>query len=448
MKQIHQRQRQRAPRLCPDFSFGDVVNPMCRFGFIRCLLPFAAFFALSASALFAMADDAASDASSTDVRVRFEVRIPCQGSDNGARPDVFIAGNIKPLGRWRPDGLKLERGDDGVYRAEFSASPETRVEFKATLGTWQSVEEDAEGRDTPNREFKVKAPEDGLPQLIRVTVERWSSQRQHTASSVTGKLIFHEQVASQHLTRPRNVSVWLPPGYDASDERYPVLYLHDGQNLFDAATAAFGVEWQVDETATRLIKAEEIPAVVIVGIWNTSDRIDEYTLTKDRRLERGGRGLDYIQFLSEELKPFIDRTYRTQTEPEFTLIGGSSLGGLISLHACIEKPDVFGACLAFSPSLGWDDERLLKSLRSDTTWPDRVHLWFSMGTHEGSDIKSHAANLERAHRLRDLLKPAQAETTLPVHFHEFEKGTHDEKSWALQFGVGLKSVLGTPIPTR
>jgi len=406
---------------------------------------FIAISTLSASAQFSIADDTEADVK--DVRVRMEVSIP-EPENNEAKPDVFIAGNIKPLGRWRPDGLKLERDGDGVYRAEFSVPPETRVEFKATMGTWQSVEKAGDGRDIPNRQFAVKQSADGLPQVIKISVERWSSSDHNLKSSVTGKLILHEQVASQHLTRLRNVSVWLPPGYDASDERYPVLYLHDGQNLFDAATAAFGVEWQVDETATRLVKAEEIPAVIIVGIWNTSDRIDEYTLTKDRRLERGGRGLDYIQFLSEELKPFIDRTYRTQTEPEFTLIGGSSLGGLISLHACIKKPDVFGACLAFSPSLGWDDERLLKSLQSDTTWPDKVRLWFSMGALEGSDIKSHAANLGRAHQLRDLLKPAQADTTVPFHFDEFEKGTHDEKSWALQFGVGLKSVLGTPIPAR
>jgi predicted alpha/beta superfamily hydrolase len=291
----------------------------------------------------------------------------------------------------------------------------------------------------------VKESADGLPQVIRVTVERWSSLDHHLKSSVTGNLILHEQVASQHLTRPRNVSVWLPPGYDESDKRYPVLYLHDGQNLFDAATAAFGVEWQVDETATRMIEADEIPPAIIVGIWNTSDRIDEYTLTKDRGLERGGRGLDYVQFLCEELKPFIDRTYRTQTKREATMIGGSSLGGLISLHACMEKPDVFGACFAFSPSLGWDDERLLKSLQSGASWPDKVHLWFSMGTNEGRENRDHATNLQRAHRLRDLL---QADSQKTVHFHEFDKAAHNEKSWSVQLDPALRHVLGKPATTR
>ncbi len=368
-----------------------------------------------------------------------EVSIP-EPENKEAKPDVFLAGNIRPFGRWRPDGLKLERGDDGVYRAEFSAPPETRVEFKVTTGTWQSVEKDAEGRDIPNREFTVKASEDGLPQLIRVTVERWSSPRHRPSSSVTGKLILHEQVASQHLARPRNVSVWLPPGYGESDERYPVLYLHDGQNLFDAATAAFGVEWQVDETATRLIEAKEIRPIIVVGIWNTPDRIDEYTLTEDRQLKRGGRGLDYIQFLTSELKLLIDRTYRTLPEQNTTLIGGSSLGALISLHACIEKPDVFGACLAFSPSLGWDDERLLKTLGAGQEWPSNVQLWLSMGTNEGRDASAQATNLARVGRLRDLLKPSTKPAALPIHVQEFEKGTHDEKSWSLQFGVALKAI--------
>lgn len=416
------------------------MNPV--FLIIRCLTLFVAISTLSASAQFSIADDTEADVK--DVRVRMEVSIP-EAENKEAKPDVFLAGNIKPFGRWRPDGLKLERGDDGVYRAEFSAPPETRVEFKATMGTWQSVEKDAEGRDIPNREFTVKASEDGLPQLIRVTVERWSSPRHRPSSSVTGKLILHEQVASQHLARPRNVSVWLPPGYDESDERYPVLYLHDGQNLFDAATAAFGVEWQVDETATRLIEADQIPAAIIVGIWNTPDRMDEYTVTKDRRLERGGRGLDYIHFLTSELKPLIDRTCRTMPEQDTTYIGGSSLGGLISIHACMEQPDVFGKCFAFSPSLGWDEEQLMASLSAGRVWPKNVQLWLSMGTNEGRDANAQAANLNRAHQLRDLLKPAQTETTLPLHFQEFEMGTHDEKSWALQFSVALKSMLGQPV---
>jgi predicted alpha/beta superfamily hydrolase len=427
-------------RSIPDFCCGDVVNSIFRT--IKCLIHCSVIIALTASALFSIEDETTADAKA--VQVRLEVSIPDDGDDNGSHPDVFLAGNIRPFGRWRPDGLKLARGDDGVYRAEFSAPPDTNVEFKATLGTWQSVEKDAEGRDIPNREFKVMAPENGLPQLIRITVERWSSQRHPQASSITGNMILHEQVVSKHLTRPRNVSVWLPPGYDESGGRYPVLYLHDGQNLFDQSTAAFGVEWQVDETATRLMEAKEIPPVIIVGIWNTPERIEEYTVTKDRRLEQGGRGLDYIQFLTSELKPLIDRTYRTRPEQDSTYIGGSSLGGLISLHACMEQPDVFGKCFAFSPSLGWDEERLLESLNTGRVWPQTVQLWFSMGTNEGRGATAQAANLERAQRLRDLLKPAKAESTVPVHFHEFEKGTHDEKSWALQFSVALKSMLSPP----
>jgi predicted alpha/beta superfamily hydrolase len=127
--------------------------------------------------------------------------------------------------------------------------------------------------------------------------------------------------------------------------------------------------------------------------------MDEYTLTKDERLGHGGRGLDYIRFIAEELKPFIDRTYRTEVDRESTMIGGSSLGGLIAMHACLEKPEVFGKCLAFSPTLGWDQEELLQSFHNGTKWPVNVRLWFSMGTREGRDSETQKVTRTRAERV-------------------------------------------------
>ncbi len=374
------------------------------------------------------------------VRVLVEVTIPDVAEDTGNEStDVFLAGDHRLLGRWRPDGFKLNRTDTGVYSAEFSAAPRTQVQFKVTRGSWQTVEKDTAGRDIANRQFEVKESKDGEPQRISVKVARWGAATT-AKSSVTGTLELHKDVASRHLTQTRNVSVWLPPGYAKSDDRYAVLYLHDGQNLFDNATAAFGIEWQVDETATRLIDQNEIPPVIIVGIWKTPERIDEYTLARDSRLERGGNGLNYIRFLVEELKPLIDRTYRTRTDRESTLIGGSSLGGLISLEACLQEPDVFGMCLAFSPSLGWDQERILDTLRKDG-WPKNVHLWISMGSREGRDSETQTRNLTRARRLHELVVPFGLEPPARIRFQEFPDGSHDEKSWAAQFPAALKSVL-------
>lgn len=379
-----------------------------------------------------------SDIEEGDVRVRIEVRIPDTDSVAESEADLFLSGNIKQLGEWRPNGLKLNRNDETIYFAEFSLPVGSRVQYKVTRGTWTTVEKDAAGKDIANREFVAAASEDESPQKISIVVQKWGTATS-IRSTITGSLKVHEQISSKYLTRTRNINVWLPPDYGESDKRYPVLYLHDGQNLFDESTAAFGTEWRVDETATDLIEKREVPPLIVVGIWNTADRMDEYTLTKDERFGGGGRGFEYIRFIVEELKPLIDRTYRTQTDRESTSIGGSSLGGLIAMHACLEQPDIFGHCLAFSPSLGWDQESLLKSLQNEKKWPANVKLWLSMGTREGRDSESQKQNLARAQRLHQLLSPDVTTIKASVQFHEFADASHDEKSWSAQLPIALKS---------
>src|SRR5215213_5718683 len=180
--------------------------------------------------------------------------------------------------------------------------------------------------------------------------------------SPVGQLRRHEQFHSLYLEHDRDVLVWLPPGYDGSDGRsdgrstnvrYPVLYMHDGQNLFEPHTAfQKGEHWKVGETATELIEAGRIEPLIIVGIYNTGEaRIDEYTPTDDAKLG-GGHADDYGRMIIEELKPLIDRTYRTQ--PARTGLAGSSLGGLASLHLGFTHPQVFSRIAALSPSVWWD----------------------------------------------------------------------------------------------
>lgn len=381
----------------------------------------------------------ASNDTEDNVRVRIEVKTPDTDNAVESAEELYLSGNVKELGEWRPNGLKLHRADENVYVAEFSVPAGSRVQYKVTRGSWHTVEKDSSGKDIANREF-VASKEGDSPQKVSIVVQRWGAS-EPVKSTVTGTLKLHEQITSQYLSRTRNISVWLPPDYEESDKRYPVLYLQDGQNLFDESTAAFGVEWRADESATDLVEKREIPSLIIVGIWDTADRMDEYTLTKDERIGRGGRGLDYIRFIVEELKPLIDRTYRTRTDRESTSIGGSSLGGLIAMHACLEKPDVFGNCLAFSPTLGWDQDRLLRSLQNGTQWPANVRLWFSMGTREGRDSESQKLNFARAQRLQQLLSPDATTTKAPDQFHEFADASHDEKSWSAQLPIALKSTM-------
>src|SRR5215475_4774000 len=171
--------------------------------------------------------------------------------------------------------------------------------------------------------------------------------RKHT---LTGNIKVHRAFRSKILANRRDILVYLPPGYRRfSRKRYPVLYLHDGQNVFDAATSFAGVEWGVDETAERLIKENLIEPFIIVAVANTGEeRIDEYTPTRGvidtnakRKKRSKGLARKYARFLMDELKPYIDRKYQTKPDAEFTGLGGSSLGGLVTLVFGTLYPQVF-----------------------------------------------------------------------------------------------------------
>ena len=155
---------------------------------------------------------------------------------------------------------------------------------------------------------------------------------------------------------PRRVVVWLPSGYGATGQKYAVLYMHDGQNLFDTATAGYGMEWQIDETLDRLIREKAVRPTIVVGIWNTPKRLQEYVPSKafnglppDYRQKvralYGGDPLsdNYLKFIVRELKPMIDRRFNVKTDRANTVMMGSSMGALISLYAIDEYPDLFGA---------------------------------------------------------------------------------------------------------
>ena len=255
----------------------------------------------------------------------------------------------------------------------------------------------------------------------------------------------HDQFHSAFLPDDRDVLVWLPPGYDVrnpreepssgtfvGNRRYPVLYMHDGQNLFDPDTAfQKGQHWRVGETASELITAGVIEPLIVVGIHNTgTTRIEEYTPTADARLG-GGLADAYGRLIVEELKPFIDSTYRTLPEASHTGLGGSSLGGLVTLHLGYRYPNVFGRLAVLSPSVWWDRRAILRTVRSTRPKPP-LKIWVDMGTAEGR------RGLDDARLLMAALVGAGFVEGRDLHYAEYEGATHSEGAWATRVGPMLE----------
>jgi len=263
------------------------------------------------------------------------------------------------------------------------------------------------------------------------------------AGGATGDLRLH-QFHSRVFRNTRFLRVWLPPGYDdAGNEgrHYPVLYLNDGQNLFERATAFAGIEWGVDETADRLIREGGVPPMIFVGMDNTgNERIREYMPYRSMhpRMLRV-RGRYYPDFLMKEVMPFVEGAYRVATGPENTGLGGSSLGALIALYTVMARPGMIGRLLVESPSLWASGRQLVKESRSVRIWPERIFL--AVGTAEAGsaersrtvvdDVRELAAIMRRAvlseQRLRLVIKDGAG---------------HSEGAWADRFPEALGFLFG------
>lgn len=261
--------------------------------------------------------------------------------------------------------------------------------------------------------------------------------------SRTGRIERLGRVDSTHV-QPRDVQVWLPPGYDASTEpRYPVLYLHDGQNVFDAQAA--GAEWQVDEAAQQGVLSGRLRPFIVVAVASTQTRTLDYTPTamtlSAERLGRaaperqGGGVAAYARFLLGELKPVIDARFRTLTGAADTAVGGSSLGGLASMWLALHRPETFGAALVVSPSVWWDDRWVLRDAAASAPTP-RPRLWVDMGALEGPQAVDLARDLATLLRHRGW-------SDRQLRFTEDPRGQHDEASWARRVPAMLDFLYGT-----
>ena len=358
------------------------------------------------------------------VRLTFILTSPDLPSDT----PVYITGSVEQLGSWNPGRVKMDPQGNHIWTKEITLNSPLSIEYKYTLGTWER--EGANANGSPLSNFVVDASQD---KTVRDTVLFWTKgpRQRVNHGQITGTVRYHRGVKGSGL-QDRDLVVWLPPGYDTDkSRRYPVLYMQDGQNIFDPVTSAFGVDWSIDETADDLIRRKSIEPIIVVGIYNTSDRMKEYT--------PGDKGTAYMDFVVKVVKPLIDSTYRTKSDRKHTIVGGSSAGGIISFMLVWEHPDIFSKAICMSPAfkslspVGWDYTQVVRTSNRPKLpiflYIDNGGIGLDSQLQPGIDDMLSALKAKGYHDGKDFL------------FLHAPAAKHSEGDWAKRFPNALMTVL-------
>lgn len=360
--------------------------------------------------------------SSLIAQIKFELIV--QSSTILPSEKVYISGNQIELGNWNPGVIYLEQYEDSTWRKTFYFPENTSIEFKITKGSWDSEALDNKGSIPGN--FSVRLTSDTTVFLV---INNWKNGRENIRGQITGKLVHHKNFQARRVP-PRDVVVWLPSSYDSSSEKYyPVLYMHDGQNLFDPSTSSFGIDWQLDETSDSLIRENEIQELIIVGIYNTFKRRTEYANTID--------GTAYINFIIEELKPYIDKTYRTLPDRINTAVGGSSLGGLISFVMIWKHWDVFSKAACLSPAFKVSEYDFVSVVAKDLEEKRPIKVYIDNGAIGLEERLQPGIN-----EMLEILKKKGYHTGDEIYWYYDEKAEHNESAWARRAWRFLKFFFG------
>lgn len=287
---------------------------------------------------------------------------------------LFIAGDFQSWNPGDPD-FSLQKNNDGKWFIQLDSVAEgTTINFKFTRGNWGNVEKGINGEEIQDRQFTF-----GNGDSVNYIIYNWADYGGGGSTASENVEIMDEQFYMPQLDRNRRIWLYLPPDYHESVDYYPVIYMHDGQNLFDAYTSYAG-EWEVDESLNELFdEGHHVP--IVVGIDNGgNERINEYTPWPNAQYG-GGQGALYIDFIVETLKPYIDENYRTMPERDYTALWGSSLGGLISHYGVLKFQDVFSKAGIYSPSYWFSDS--VWSFAHEMGLQDEMKLYQMTGSLEG-----------------------------------------------------------------
>jgi len=354
--------------------------------------------------------------------------VPPSATPSGAK--IFIAGNQPALGDWDPGKTALQQQNDSLWTMTQKFPKGLMVEFKITRGSWDTEAIYRAGVVPGNTSFVARVDTTITLRPVTWRDQMSASTALSTSAGITGMVKYFRAVKSPKLRHPRDVIVWLPPSYEKNKtQRYPVLYMHDGQNVIDPRTSFGGHDWRVDEVADSLIRANKMEEIIVVGIYNSPDRAPEYS---DSELGRG-----YIDFVANELKPMIDQIYRTKPDAKNTAVMGSSMGGLSSFLFVWKRADIFSKAGCISSAFLWDDNRILREVRNYSGGKKPIRVYLDDGS-EGLEARLKPGYDEMVSLLQE--KGYKRGGDLE-YFHD-ESAAHNEPAWAKRIWRPLLFMFG------
>ena len=351
-------------------------------------------------------------------QAQYTVKITITGLPAAPATDaVYLTGNFN---NWNPqdESFRLQKDNNGHFFIEIKEVDAAAYEFKFTRGSWDKGETDSKGGDLPNRQITI-----GADTLLQLSIAGWKdgfTQKQRPSTASAQVTIIDTAFAIPQLGRSRRIWIYLPKDYASSPrKRYPVLYMQDGQNLFDNATS-FAGEWGIDEAMDSIKNA-----CIVVGIDHGGvKRMNEYNPNDTKQFGKG-EGKAYLDFIVNNLKPFIDKKYRALADKQHTIMAGSSMGGLISFYAGLYYPGIFGALGVFSPSffLAPQIHTEIKELAKKTVHGSQKYYFYAGGA-EGEEMVPGMKAVAN-----EMKKAAGSQIITVVD----PQGKHNEPAWTAAF---------------
>lgn len=329
--------------------------------------------------------------------------------------DIYISGDFESWSGGK-EQFKLNKKNN-QYSISIPKHAET-ISYKFTKGNWDNVECKSNGNPIENRTYAFNKTTD----TVIVNIVNWNNPNQKNTPSTAAKNVhvFAEDFEMPQLNRNRKISVYLPPNYESSKTRYPVLYMQDGQNIFDVNTSYSG-EWEVDETLNKMFDETGFGLIVVAINHGGDKRLNEYSAWDNEKYGKG-EGELYLDFLVNYLKPEIDKAFRTKPDNKNTGISGASLGGLFAHYAVVKNPDIFGKAAVFSPSF-WYAEASFEFTKS---YPNDSKFYYVVGEKEGEEMIDGMNKMDELMKLNGFSKEN-------IHKKIVPSGTHSESFWKTEF---------------